>query len=236
MTTEEPEIPKWENRELRRANSRDLERWSIRHDYCTKQWDPGDIPINVAGTIYDSHSLTEWIFGWTQQVYPRRTNYFDMPKDHPYRIAADLSRKLRWLTMRLMWLRNETHRVRLAEERAVLGQFEFDGCGIWTMLKDLVGRCEDFMWEKPKETLKQDSAQRFIAAMFDPKRGLHKTKLLMKELRDWNNDWDRDVHWVLEKYWVPRPPPQGRTQSWPAERPSSSASPRPSKPRKSRTI
>ncbi|MCJ1309882.1 hypothetical protein MMC25_003543 [Agyrium rufum] len=181
------------------ATTADCERCNIPQGYSTKNWDPTEKPILLVGSVFDANSLGKWIYDWTVLHYKAGTPMSE--------VAAEFWLLLIRLAARIKRADYGVKRLRDPYERDMVEEFRTSGKRLWQALVDLIGNCEDFMWETVKrksrngttteQRLKANAGIEFVQAIFGRDKYLEKTELLMQKMRTWSMRFDANVEDVL---------------------------------------
>ena len=188
----------WLPRQYRKATAKDLEGLSVSGTWFTRDWDPDDIPVFVGSSIFDSYSFTQWLTDHIKERDHVQTTPQDLTENQLHGMVDDLSTRLRVLTLRLKRIRTE--KVNFPTERGLLDKLERKGYLVWHCLRNLVKKCEKYMWKDSEgSSLRKDAGQWFVTAMFGARHELRDTLLLTKKLQRWMDGWYERGEKVLDE-------------------------------------
>ena len=224
----------------REATSWDLERHDIpTQGYSQEYWDPEERPILLLGAIFHASSYGKYIYDWACETFPGESG-------HAFRLmAGNLWTSLIGLSNRMKRIKSERKYVPDGRKLKKVSDCLANAERLWKAHENLVGKCEDHMWQLDEETgqktdeLKDDSAQAFIKAMFGREYKLRKTEEMIHKLDLWIRNFDEQVAPVLGRNPMAlvvyqrepqseRPPPPRRCNKLPIKGKASPSTPKPS--------
>ncbi|RBA17583.1 hypothetical protein FPRO05_11298 [Fusarium proliferatum] len=142
---------------VRKATEADAKRHKIPAGCSLKNWDPGEEPILLLGSVFDANSLGKWIYDWSVYAHGAATPISDMAGDF-WLLLIQLAGKLRRA--------GETvGRVKSVDSKEVVEDFIEAGERLWEKLVSLVKKCEAPMLKaiklkerKGKDTVRKQSS------------------------------------------------------------------------------
>jgi hypothetical protein len=187
-------LPQESSRPPPKVSEEDSIKWGIPRGYSIKNWDPTEAPIILLGSVFDANSLGKWIYDWTVYHHGVSTPMADM--------AGDL-----WLLLIKL-----AGKMKRAEERVgrsysidkeMVRNFIDSGNSLWQMFKDVLKKCEKFMWKAAKRegskgvSMGEDAGMEFVDSIFGRDRQLVNIEELMNSIRLWNMQFDANCEQML---------------------------------------
>ncbi|KAL9615787.1 MAG: hypothetical protein Q9160_009261 [Pyrenula sp. 1 TL-2023] len=126
----------------KKASEEDAMKANIPAGYSTKNWDPTEAPIIVLGSVFDANSLGKWIYDWTVYLHGGSAPLVD--------VAGDLWLLLIKLSGKLKRSEEILPRIRSRDSQDMVEDFVESGMRLWAKLRDLIKKCELFMWKALK--------------------------------------------------------------------------------------
>jgi hypothetical protein len=152
----------------------------------------------LLGSVFDANSLGKWIYDWT--VYHHKAG---SPLTE---VAGELWLLLIKFAGKMKRAEECLPRIRGRDNRELVRDFHASGERIWGKLKDLLKRCEEYMWKaaksgntKGKVQMGEKSGIEFVKSIFGRDRQLDRTEKLMQNMRMWNMEFDADCEDILRR-------------------------------------
>lgn len=180
-----------------KATEADIKAAGIPPGFSTKNWDPDETPILLAGSVFDANSLGKWIYDWSHY-------YFAGP--HPMvDVAGELWMLLIKLSGKIKRADEYIMRHKGYETAELLNSFATSGRRLWKRLTNLLKACEAYMYQatdrksgsRSRTQLCADSGCEFVKSMFGIDRKLTETEDLMASIHLWDTRFDANCEDIL---------------------------------------
>ncbi|KAL1874869.1 hypothetical protein Daus18300_003410 [Diaporthe australafricana] len=178
----------------KKATEEDAKKHRIPAGYSLKNWDSGEEPILILGSVFDANSLGKWIYDWTVFAHGPTTPVSEM--------AGDLWLLLIQLAGKIKRSKESSPRIQPLDDQEMFEDFIESGERLFDKLQKLLKVCEKPMLAASKKKPPESGSKTgvlFVETIFGRERELEKTEKLMQSIRLWNMRFDANCVEILDK-------------------------------------
>ncbi|KAG5918895.1 hypothetical protein E4U61_001369 [Claviceps capensis] len=175
-----------------KATDEDAKRHQIPKGYHLKNWDPKEEPILLLGSVFDVHTLGNWIYDWAVVAHESNSPIAEM--------SSELWLLLINLAGRMALIREVAGRVRTSENRRILKEFSDAGERIMDNLRSHMEECEEFMpraARKKGSRLGKTMGIEFVNILFGRDKALDETDKFMQSIRVFHLRFDANCEEII---------------------------------------
>jgi hypothetical protein len=165
--------------------------YGIPDGYSVKNWDEGEVPIVLLGSVFDANSLGKWIYDWTLYCSV-------LPAD----VAGDLWLCLIKLAGKMKTAKECVGRIRGVDDSEMVQDFIESGSRLWTNFVDLLVECERSICSAVRKRTSSKAEQyriigkiagvEFVRTMFGRDRQLGEVEQFVNSVSLWNKRFDKN--------------------------------------------
>ncbi|KAI6306467.1 hypothetical protein MCOR30_011762, partial [Pyricularia oryzae] len=179
----------------RPATQEDAKKHQIPEGYSLSHWDPLEIPIILAGSVFDANSLGKWIYDWVAHVHSGTEGREIIG------IAGELWLLLIQISGKIKRAGEVMPDIRTLENREMVDDFIESGERLIDKLRRLLKRCEGPMLSSSKtgkNKLGTTAGVKFVHTLLGREYELANTERFMTSVRWWNLRFDANCEDIVE--------------------------------------